>query len=113
MFIFVLRHQARAKRTGCAHSSTKVEIQEFTGLRTASPLEANLITGWKWGQASEIQFLSLRMTKIQDTVRDHRLASQIYLADGLGFKGGDTEKVVYADLMMPCWIAALRASSRF
>ncbi len=43
--------------------------------------------------------------KVPDTVRGHRLASQIYLADGLGFKGGDTEKVVYADLMMLSWIA--------
>jgi hypothetical protein len=43
--------------------------------------------------------------KVPDTVRGHRLASQLYLADGLGFKGGDTEKVVYADLMMLCWIA--------
>ena len=39
------------------------------------------------------------------TLRGHRLASQKYLADGLGFKGGDTEKVVYSDLMMLSWIA--------
>jgi hypothetical protein len=43
--------------------------------------------------------------KVPDTVRGHRLASQIYLAEALGFKGGVTEKVVYADLMMLCWIA--------
>jgi hypothetical protein len=43
--------------------------------------------------------------KTPDTVRGHRLASQLYLADGLGFKGGETEKAVYADLMMLCWIA--------
>jgi hypothetical protein len=42
---------------------------------------------------------------VPDTVRGHRLASQLYLAEGLGFKGGETEKVVYADLMMLCWIA--------
>jgi hypothetical protein len=42
---------------------------------------------------------------IPDTIRGHRLASQLYLADGLDFKGGDTEKVVYADLMMLSWIA--------
>jgi len=42
---------------------------------------------------------------IPDTVRGHRLASQLYVAEGLGFKGGETEKVVYADLMMLCWIA--------
>jgi hypothetical protein len=43
--------------------------------------------------------------RIPDTVRGHRLASQLYLAEGLGFKGGETEKVVYADLMMLCWVA--------
>ena len=43
--------------------------------------------------------------RIPDTVRGHRLASQLYVAEGLGFKGGETEKVVYADLMMLCWIA--------
>jgi hypothetical protein len=42
---------------------------------------------------------------VPDTIRGHRLASQLHLADGLDFKGGDTEKVVYADLMMLTWIA--------
>jgi hypothetical protein len=42
---------------------------------------------------------------IPDTIRGHRLASQLCLAEGLGFQGGETEKVVYADLMMLCWIA--------
>src|SRR5205823_11299974 len=35
-----------------------------------------------------------------------RLASQRYLADGLGFKGGETEKTLYSDLMMLCWSAS-------
>jgi hypothetical protein len=42
---------------------------------------------------------------VPDTIRGHRLASQLNLADGLDFKGGVTEKVVYADLMMLTWIA--------
>jgi len=42
---------------------------------------------------------------IPDTIRGHRLASQLCLAEGLGFQGGETEKAVYADLMMLCWIA--------
>ena len=42
---------------------------------------------------------------VPDTIRGHRLASQLHLADGIDFKGGDTEKVVYADLMMLTWIA--------
>ena len=44
-------------------------------------------------------------SEVPNTLRGHRLASQKYLADGLGFKGGDTEKVVYSDLMMLSWIA--------
>src|SRR5579859_4583727 len=42
---------------------------------------------------------------VPDTLRGYRLASQLHLADGLDFKGGETEKVVYADLMMLAWIA--------
>ncbi|HET7106451.1 MAG TPA: hypothetical protein VFI38_06560 [Candidatus Acidoferrum sp.] len=42
---------------------------------------------------------------VPDTIRGHRLASQLHLADGLDFQGGDTEKVVYSDLMMLTWIA--------
>jgi len=41
--------------------------------------------------------------EVPDTLQGYRLASQIHLADGLGFKGGQTEKVLYADLMMLCW----------
>ena len=43
---------------------------------------------------------------IPDTLRGYRAASQQYLADGLGFRGGDTEKALYSDLMMLCWAAS-------
>jgi hypothetical protein len=42
---------------------------------------------------------------VPDTLRGLRMASQLHLADGLGFKGGETEKILYADLMMLCWNA--------
>jgi len=42
---------------------------------------------------------------VPDTIRGYRLASQLHLADGLGFKGGETEKVLYADVMMLTWNA--------
>src|SRR5258708_7561272 len=42
---------------------------------------------------------------VPDTVRGYRMSSQIHLANGLGFEGGDTEKILYADLMMLCWNA--------
>jgi hypothetical protein len=42
---------------------------------------------------------------VPDTVRGYRLASQLCLADGLEYQGGETEKVLYADVMMLCWYA--------
>lgn len=33
-----------------------------------------------------------------DTLRGYRLSSQVHLADALGFRGGETEKILYADL---------------
>jgi hypothetical protein len=42
---------------------------------------------------------------VPDTTRGYRLASQLHLANGLGFKGGETEKVLYAGVMMLCWNA--------
>ena len=42
---------------------------------------------------------------IPHTVCGYRLASQLGLAEGLGFKGGETEKVLYADVMMLSWNA--------
>ena len=42
---------------------------------------------------------------VPDTAKDYRIASQTHLANGLGFKGGQVEKVLYADLMMLCWNA--------
>jgi len=43
---------------------------------------------------------------VPNTIHGNRLAAQRYLADGLGFRGGDTEKALYSDLMMLCWSAA-------
>src|ERR1700688_3105733 len=57
------------------------------------------------GQAREKTVFIFADDKVQDTIRGYRLASQLYLADGMGFKGGDTEKVLYADVMMLSWIA--------
>ena len=44
--------------------------------------------------------------EVPDTIRGYRLASQLHLAEGLGFKGGETEKVLYADVMMLSWNAS-------
>jgi hypothetical protein len=45
--------------------------------------------------------------KAPDTIRGYRLASQLALAEGLGFKGGETEKVLFADVMMLSWNSQL------
>ena len=43
--------------------------------------------------------------EVPDTIRGYRLASELYLADALGFRGSDPEKVLYADTMMLTWSA--------
>jgi hypothetical protein len=45
--------------------------------------------------------------QIPDTLRGYRLASQLRLADGLQFKGGETEKILYADVIMLSWNAQM------
>jgi hypothetical protein len=44
---------------------------------------------------------------VPNTLRGYRLASQLRLAEGLGFTGGETEKVLYADVMMLSWNAEM------
>ena len=40
------------------------------------------------------------------SIRDLRLASQLRLAEGLGFTGSDPEKVLFADMQMLTWITS-------
>jgi hypothetical protein len=94
----------QGKTVDAPGTSAKIEIQ---GLRIGRiGTRSQPYHRLEMGQASEKTVFIFADDKVQDTIRGHRLASQIYLADGLGFKGGDTEKVVYADLMMLCWIAS-------
>ena len=41
-----------------------------------------------------------------EAIRDLRLASQLRLAEGLGFSGSDPEKVLFADMQMLTWITS-------
>ncbi len=43
--------------------------------------------------------------KTPDTIRGYRLSSELHLADALGARGNDTEKVLCADVAMLSWIA--------
>ncbi len=61
-------------------------------------------------KAAEIATFVFADDQVPDTHRGYRLSSQLHLADGLGFQGGETEKVLYADLMMLCWNADVELS---
>ncbi|VYU11369.1 hypothetical protein [Clostridium paraputrificum] len=56
------------------------------------------------GQISEKRLFIL--AKRMDCLRDIRYYSQILLSDGLGFKGNDYEKILYADMQMLTWITS-------
>ena len=57
------------------------------------------------GQAAEKTVFVFADEKVPDTLRGHRLASQLHWLMHSVFAGGETEKVLYADLMMLSWIA--------
>ena len=81
--------------------SLRIEVRELELCRLATRLEPyhRLVMDHEDVKTSFI-FVD---EQVPDTLRAYRSASQRYLADGLGFKGGDAEKAVYSDLMMLCW----------
>jgi len=87
-----------------SHLSLKIELRDLqlsrviTRLRPYHRLEMD--------RAHEKTSFIFIDDEVPDTLRGYRLAAQRYLADGLAFRGGDTEKVLYSDLMMLCWSAA-------
>jgi hypothetical protein len=84
-------------------SSAKIEVRGLHVQRIAT--RSQPYHRLEIGQAEEKTVFVFADETIPDTIRSQRLASQLYLAEGLNFKGGETEKIVYADLMMLCWIA--------
>jgi hypothetical protein len=93
----------QAKRVEVPAGFAKIEVRRLQIHRIATRSEP--YHRLEMGQPVEKTVFVFADEKVPDTVRSHRLASQLYLADGLGFKGGETEKAVYADFMMLCWIA--------
>jgi hypothetical protein len=93
--------QAVAGKT--AEGGTKLELR---GLKLR-PVEmrSEAYHRLEMARAAEKKVFIFADQNVADTVRGYRLASQLHLAEGLGFAGGDTEKVVYADLAMLTWIA--------
>ncbi|HEY2351928.1 MAG TPA: hypothetical protein VGH83_05425 [Candidatus Acidoferrum sp.] len=87
-----------------ARGAAKIEVQDLEIRRVATRSEPyHRLEMDRPGEKTVFVFAD---ENVPDTLRGHRLASQTYLADGLRFQGGETEKVVYADLMMLSWIAS-------
>lgn len=57
------------------------------------------------GQPQEKTVFIFADNGVKDTLREYRLASQLHFADALNFRGGPTEKIVWADTMSLCWQA--------
>ena len=92
----------QAKKVEAAGGVAKVELRGLQIRRIATRSEP--YHRLEMGQPAEKTVFVFADDTVPDTIRGHRLASQLYLADGLGFQGGQTEKTLYADLMMLCWI---------
>jgi hypothetical protein len=93
----------QARKVEAPAGFAKVEVRGLQIRRIATRSEP--YHRLEMGRPAEKSVFVFADEKVTDTVRGHRLASQFSLADGLGFKGGETEKALYADLMMLCWIA--------
>lgn len=82
----------------------KIELQDIQLSRVITRLQPNhRIETDRAREKTSFIFID---DEVPDTLRGYRLAAQRYLADGLAFRGGDTEKVLYSDLMMLCWSVA-------
>ena len=82
-----------------------IEVQDFELFRIATRCEPYHRLEMGYSQTRAV-FIFASDT-VPDTVRGYRLASQLALAEGLGFKGGETEKVLFADVMMLSWNSQL------
>ena len=82
-----------------------VEVQSIEIFRVATRTEP--YHRLEMGNAQTKTMFVFASDAVPDTMGGYRLASQLRLADGLGFKGGETEKVLYADLMMLSWNAEM------
>jgi hypothetical protein len=93
----------QATERGAPAGETVIELRSFE-IRRMETLRKPYHR-LEMGQQVEKTVFIFADDKLPDTIRDYRMASQIHLADGLGFKGGDVEKILYADLTMLCWNA--------
>ncbi len=80
-----------------------IEVRDIELFRVATRNESSRRLEMGHQQATTVFIFA--DDEVPDTVRGYRLASQLHLAEGMGFKGGETEKVLYADVMMLSWNA--------
>jgi hypothetical protein len=78
-----------------------IDVRDIKVLRIATRSEPHRRLEMGHQQATTV-FIFVN-DAVPDTVRGYRLASQLHLAEGLGFKGGETEEALYADVMMLSW----------
>ena len=103
IFISLPPSEQATERTGTPADPKKIQLRglEMSRLKTHREPYHRLEMD-RQGEKTIFIFVD---EKVPDTIRGLRMASQLHLADGLGFKGGETEKILYADLMMLCWNA--------
>lgn len=82
-----------------------IEFQEIELFRVATQCEP--YHRLEMGNSQTRTVFVFVTDKVPDTIRGYRLASQLALAEGLGFKGGETEKVLFADVTMLSWNSQL------
>lgn len=82
----------------------KIELRDLELSRVITRLQPN--HRLEMDRAREKTSFIFIDDEVPNTLRGYRLAAQMYLADGVGFRGGETEKVLYSDLMMLCWSAS-------
>jgi hypothetical protein len=85
-----------------------IEVREIELVRIATKTEP--YHRLEMGRAQARTVFVFAADSVPDTLGGYRLASQLRLADGLGFEGGETEKVLYADVMMLSWNADLEGT---
>jgi hypothetical protein len=88
-----------------SHKLPSIEVRDLEIFRIATQSEP--YHRLEMGHSQVKTVFIFASDAVPDTVGGYRLASQLRLADGLGFKGGETEKVLYADVMMLSWNAEL------
>jgi len=79
--------------------------QTFGELHVKGPSQLEPYHRLEMGKPQEKTVFIFADNRVKDTLREYRLTSQLHFADALGFRGGQTEKIVWADTMSLCWQA--------